>query len=1519
MIDRTKESTPSSGIARDPIGSVLVSGGGVAGIQASLDLSAAGFHVYLVEQSPSVGGGMARLDKTFPTGDCATCIISPKLVECMRDMNVDVLTMADVVGLEGEPGAFKAKVLRRPRFVDLDKCTGCGDCTAVCPVELSSPFDAGLGTRRAADKVYAQAAPNACVIRKNGRATCSSGCPIDSDVQAYVALIGAGKIKEAAEVIRRDNPLPSICGRVCFHPCENNCNRGAIDAPINIRDLKRFAVEQYPEVEPSEIEPSGKSVAIIGSGPAGLAAAHALALAGHGATVLESLPVLGGMLAVGIPDYRLPPEILKRDLDVIRSLGVKFKESTTVGDDVPAEKLMEDFDALFVATGAHESRKLQIPGEDAQGVVHGVDFLRDFSLGQSNKVGRRVVIVGGGNTAVDAARTAVRLGAEQVTMIYRRTRKEMPADDLEIEATLAEGIEIQYLAAPARVVVKNGAMAALECIRMELGEPDSSGRRRPVAIKGSEFIVEADMLIPAVSQSVDGKLAAMLGLATTDWGTIDADPLTTATSREGVFAGGDVVAGPSSVIDAIAHGKRAAAAIDNFLQGRSLGEGIREHGERPNPLTDEKIAELKKKTQRLDRGRQAEAEVEQRVGDFQEVEATYTEEEARNEALRCLNCAGCCECMQCVEACQAGAILHDQKEETVELEVGAVVLTPGFEGFDASRRGEFGFGHAANVVSNIQFERILSASGPTKGHIVRPSDGKKPKRLAFIQCVGSRDSHCGNDYCSSVCCMAATKEAILVKEHEPDIDVTVFFLDLRAFGKDFDRYCERAKQMGVNYVRSFISRTYEMPDTKSLRLVHLDETMKQVEEEFDMVVLSLGLEPSSSLRQQAASLCVQLNRWGFAETSELAPLDTSRPGVFVGGAFQEPKDIPDTVMQASAAAGRAMTLLAPARGTRIKTKSYPKERDITDEPPRIGIFVCHCGSNIASVVDVESVVRKVRELPNVAFAENNVYTCADDSQDRIKLMIDEHRLNRVIIASCTPRTHEPIFRDTLRDAGLNPYLLEMANIRDQCSWVHAGKPVDATAKAVDLVRMAVGRAAALMPLKQQTVPVKNAALVVGGGIAGMTAALALADQGFPVHLVERESQLGGTVRSIHRTLDGGDVASMLRETIERVSNHPRVHVHLSTTVSKVDGHIGDFASTLTACGNGDAAPTKRIEHGAVVVATGAKEHPPTSFGYGNDPRIVTQLELSERLGDGKLELGECPTVVMIQCVEQRDEKRPYCSRVCCTSAVKNSLILKEKYPQARIVVLYRDIRTYGFREVAYREAREKGVVFVRFDADTPPKLGLGERLTVEVAEPTLGRPLELEPDLVVLAAPIVPRANREELSELLRVPLNADGFFLEAHMKLRPVDFASEGLFLCGTAHAPKFIGETISQANAVASRAASILSRKEMPVGGQTAWVDQDKCISCMTCVHVCPYMAPRANKVSKAEIQGATCMGCGSCTAECPAKAITLRHFVDAQILGAVEGLLRGLGTEMGPMQESKPLEHLQQVGVAPPRWKK
>lgn len=1496
------------------VGSVLVVGAGISGIQASLDLSASGFRVYLIEEKPAVGGRMASLDKTFPTGDCATCIISPKLVECIRDINVDVFTMTSLEKVSGEAGNFTVTLKQQPRFVDVDKCTGCGDCTDVCPVEIPSVFDEGIGKRKATDKFYAQATPNANMITKLDRAPCSFGCPIDTSVQGYVALIAEGRFEEAAEVIRKENPLPSICGMVCFHPCESYCNRGELDEPVSICALKRFAIEKNPVAKkPKNINPINKTIAVIGSGPAGLAAAHSLGYLGYKVNVYESLPVLGGMMAVGIPDYRLPVDILERDINAIKALGVTFHTSTAIGEKISVDELKKSHDAIFISTGAHESRKLGITGEDSENVIHGIDFLRKHTLKEKVTVGKNVGIVGGGNTAIDAARTALRLGAKEVTIIYRRSRKEMPASEEEIEAALEEGIKIKYLTAPVEISTSGKKANAIKCVQMKLGAPDESGRRRPIAIEGSEFTLETDMIIPAISQSSDKKLSELFKLETTNWGTIKTDDLTLATSVAGIFAGGDVVIGPSSVIDAIDHGKRAAIALDNYLNERPLDEGVTKVKERANPLKREDLSKLKNEKEAKERIHPDAIEVKKRITNFNQVEKTFTDEQAKGEAARCLNCSACSECMMCVDACEANAIFHEDKGKTFDIDVGAILLTPGFTAFDAIQKHEYGVGYYQNVFSSAQFERIISASGPTGGHIVRASDGKHPKTLAFIQCVGSRDGLCGNDYCSSVCCMVSTKEAILAKEHEPDLDITVFYMDLRAFGKDFDRYYARAKSMGIKYVRCRPSSIIENKDTKNMLISYLDENDHYIEKEFEMVVLSIGLEPSATLKEQADCIGVALNEWGFVITDELMPLNTSKPGIFVGGAFQEPKDIPDTVMQASGAAAKAMAFLATARGTLERKKVYPIERDVTDEPPRVGVFVCHCGSNIASVVDVEKVVEAAKDFPDVVFAEHEIYVCADDSQDLIKEKIIENKLNRVVIASCTPRTHEPIFRDTLRAVGLNQYLLEMANIRDQCSWVHSNTPEKATQKAIDLVRMTVGRAVKLAPLKEEKVPVNNTALIVGGGIAGMSAAISLAEQGFPVHIVEKENQLGGTVIDMYQTMEGHDLQKFLADTIDQVNKHSRIKVHLKSSVANVDGHIGEFHSTIANNGNSNGQKIE-IEHGVVIVATGAIEEKPTTYSYDKHDKILTQLELSTALGKNELSLPEKGTVVMVQCVEQRNEDRPYCSRVCCATAVKNALSLKKAYPDLKIMVLYRDMRTYGFRELAFQEARAKGIIFSQYDAETPPELTISDNIKIEHTEIISGSKIQLEPDMVVLASPIVPRANKEEISELLRVPLNEDGFFLEAHVKLRPVDFASEGLFICGTAHAPKFINETISQANAVAGRAATILSKKEMPVTGQTAWIDQDKCISCMTCVHVCPYNSPMINMFNKGEIQAAVCMGCGSCTAECPARAISLRNYTDNQIMSAIDRLL------FQEIKKQKPEPVFpEKAGIAQPHWYK
>ena len=842
-------------------------------------------------------------------------------------------------------------------------------------------------------------------------------------------------------------------------------------------------------------------------------------------------------------------------------------------------------------------------------------------------------------------------------------------------------------------------------------------------------------------------------------------------------------------------------------------------------------------------------------------------------------------CRACEKVCGAKAIDYSQQEEVVDLDVGAVVIAPGFQLCDHTLRAEYGFGQFPNVISSLQFERVLSASGPYQGHIQRPSDGREPKRIASIQCVGSREEDAA--YCSSVCCMYAVKHALMAKEHLPGLEYTIFFMDLRAYGKGFDAYYQRAQDEGVRFVRARPATVQEAGDERNLRIKYLNERGEFKDEEFDLVVLSCGIRPAKRAVEVAQRLGLERGHEGYCLTHTLAPLETSRPGVFVSGAFSEPKDIPETVMQASGAAARAMGLLADARGTLVKPKEYPPERDVAGEEPRIGVFVCHCGRNIGGVVNVPQVVEYARTLPNVVYAEDNLYSCSTDSQAKIRKAIEEHRLNRVIVASCTPRTHEPLFRDTLREAGLNPYLFEMANIRDQCSWVHMHEPEKATAKSIALVRMAVAKARLIEPLPERTLPLNHAALVVGGGVAGMTAALALADEGFNVHLVEREAELGGHARHVRYLFDGEDPQGFLAQTVERTLAHPRVTTHLRTSVAGVEGFLGNFKTKLSRDG-----ATEEVEHGAVVVATGADVHKPTEYLYGQDERVVTQVELEQKLAAGEV---TADTVVMIQCVGSRDAERPYCSRICCAHAVRNALKLKELRSQANVFVLYRDIRTYGFAEQYYRLAREKGVRLIRYEPERKPAVCAGESaLRVEAWDPILERTLAIDADLLVLSTAVVPKPDGQELAQMLKVPLNQDRFFLEAHLKLRPVEFATEGVFLAGLAHSPKQLAETIAQATA-AARAATILAKDKLTPESAISEVVDANCDGCAYCIDPCPYHAltlieyVRNGAIKKTvETNEALCKGCGVCQATCPKDGIFIRHYRLSQIAAVVEAAL-------------------------------
>jgi len=844
----------------------------------------------------------------------------------------------------------------------------------------------------------------------------------------------------------------------------------------------------------------------------------------------------------------------------------------------------------------------------------------------------------------------------------------------------------------------------------------------------------------------------------------------------------------------------------------------------------------------------------------------------------------CIGCGTCQEVCRADAIRYEDKDEDVELNVGAIILAPGFEEFDPHLKSEYGYGRYSNVVSSIEFERILSASGPYGGVVLRPSDGKIPKKIAFIQCVGSRDVQLGNNYCSSACCMYGIKEAVIAQEHTPGVECTIFFMDVRAYGKEFDTYYNRAKEeCKVRFVRSRVSNVEEISGSRNLLVRHVVEEEPR-DEEFNLVVLSVGMIPPKNAEKLVEILGIKLNKYKFCSTDTFSPLETSRPGIYVCGAFSGPKDIPESVAQASGAAAEAASIIASERGKLVTVKELPPEKDVTGEKPRVGVFVCHCGINIGGIVNVPEVVEYAKTLPDVVYAEHNLYTCSQDTQKRIREKIKEFNLNRVIVASCTPRTHEPLFRETVREAGLNPYLFEMANIRDQCSWVHMHEPEKATEKAKDLVRSVVAKARLLKPLKNPIIDVTAVGLVIGGGVSGMTAALELARQGFEVHLVEREKELGGHLRKIHYLLEDEDPEEQLSKLVKAVMENDKIHVYLGAEVTDVSGFVGNFKSKIMH--NGEE---EEIEHGIVIVATGAVEYEPTEYLYGKDSRVLTQHELEEKIAKGEF---KAKTVVMIQCVGARTEERPNCSRICCGQAIKNALEIKEVSPETDVYVLYKDVRSYGFKEDYYRKAAEKGVLFVNYADERKPKVtNENEKLKVTFWEPIIKEEVEIKPDLVILSAATVPNPDNKRIAEMLKVPLTKDGFFLEAHMKLRPVDFATDGIFLCGMAHSPKFIDESIAQACASASRAVTILSKKTLEMEGIVASVDEDLCSGCRICEYLCPYGAiemKEENGKITAHVIEALCKGCGVCGTACPTKAITLGHFTTEEIMAQVKAAL-------------------------------
>ncbi len=838
-------------------------------------------------------------------------------------------------------------------------------------------------------------------------------------------------------------------------------------------------------------------------------------------------------------------------------------------------------------------------------------------------------------------------------------------------------------------------------------------------------------------------------------------------------------------------------------------------------------------------------------------------------------------CGNCKKICPTGAINFEDKEEQITLHVGSVIVTAGFKTFNPSGLDNLQHGKLPNVVTSLEFERLLSAGGPTMGHVKRPSDGKEPAKIAWLQCVGSRDvNRCGNEYCSSVCCMYAIKESVIAKEHlGKGFEPAIFFMDIRSHGKEFEKYYNRAKTEGVRFIRSRVHTITEIDESGTLDLRYVTESGEIINEKFDMVVLSVGMEPAESVSGLSKTLGIELNRYNFVNTDDLTPVSTSRPGIYAAGAVQGCKDIPQSVMEASAAACSVGVSLSGSRGTLVKDKEFPAEKDITGEEPRIGVFVCNCGVNIGGIADVPAVVEYAKTLPGVTYAEENLFSCSQDTQEKMVEVIKEQNLNRVVVAACTPRTHEPLFQETIRNSNLNPYLFEMANIRNQCTWVHSENKELATRKAKNLVKMSVARASLLEAVPELSVNVEKSAVVIGGGVAGMTAALSLANQGFPATIIERSPELGGAAKDLRTTWHGNDVQAFLSDMIARVEKHPDIRVMLDAEVVAASGFVGNF-ETEVAIEN----QVSTIKHGAAIIATGGRAADSTEYLFGKNPNVTRWHDLE----NDPDKLKNANSVVFIQCVGSRNDERPYCSRICCTTSVKQAIAIKDEKPDASVFILYRDIRTFGEREKLYNEARDKGVIFIRYSLENKPLVKeVDGSLEVLVFDPVLQQKLAIQADLVNLATAIEATDN-EKLSSLYKIPLSEDRFFMEAHAKLRPVDFATDGLFVCGLAHYPKPLEESIAQAMAAAGRAATVLAKSSIQVSPLVSRVDTEKCIGCGLCAEVCAFGAIILEEVEgkgkRAKNVSASCKGCGLCAASCPQKAISMLHYKDEQIIATI-----------------------------------
>jgi heterodisulfide reductase subunit A len=949
-VERVRQHEPLQPRQEPVTRAAMVVGGGIAGIQAALDIAKAGYPVYLVERQPSIGGHMAQLDKTFPTLDCSACILTPKMVDLAAHPNVHLLDYSEVTEVRGYVGNFQVQVRRKPRYVDVAKCTGCGSCAEVCPRELPAEFDLGLSTRKVIYRPFPQAVPNAFVIDKVGIAPCQDGCPAGQHAQGYISYIREGQFEEALRIIREDNPFASVCGRTCHHPCEGRCNRRLIDKPISIMELKRFVVDYvYARGLPRPIEPVLRTreerVAVVGSGPAGLTAAQDLVKRGYGVTVFEALSVAGGMMRTGIPEHRLPKGILQRDIDDILALGVELRLNSPVSDPT---RLLKDYggryDAAFLATGVSQATRLGIPGEDLQGVLAAVPFLRLVNLGRRVQIGKRVAIVGGGITAVDAATTALRLGAEEVSLVYRRSRGEIPAYPWELEEAEAEGIKLVLNTVATRILGENGQVVGMECARSrQLSSIDESGKRVVVPEPGTGFVMEVDTVIRAIGQFSD------LVFLEEPFDALVGDHETLATEVPGLFAGRGVIPGAGFVINAVALGHEASRSIDLHLKGEPLHQP--EPNKRPVEKWSREEALAKVRLGAITpapRQEPARLPLEERVRTFKEVILPLTEEQAIAEASRCLDCGICSECYRCVWACEREAIDHSMQERLEEIDVGAIILATGFELYDARKIPQYGYGRLNNVYTALEVERLVNASGPTDGEVVL-RDGRKPEAVAILHCIGSRDRQ-HNAYCSRVCCMYSMKLAHLLQE-KTHAQIYEFYFDITAYGKGYAEFYERVQEEGIIFIRGKGAEVDGMSDGRLV--VRAEETLlgEIIELPVDMVVLATAMVPTTDVEEVAQLFHVTRSADGFFLEAhpKLRPVETAMDGIFLAGACQAPKDIPDTVAQASGAAVQVVALLNQGQ-----VQIEPMTAEVL--PLRCvacGLCVEVCPASAAELVDVK--------------------------------------------------------------------------------------------------------------------------------------------------------------------------------------------------------------------------------------------------------------------------------------------------------------------------------------------------------------------------------------------------------------------------------------------------------------------------------------------------------------------------------------------------------------------------------------